>query len=98
MLGKGGPMKLDRVTLGMAVLGAALATACARPVPASSPAAPDVASTTQITSAVEPLASEPAPKVGKSQRALDSDEQDALEPKRIHKNDVRKSGAFGDWK
>jgi hypothetical protein len=92
-------MKLDLTTLGMAVLTAALATACARPLPATAPAA-EPTSTTQLTFAATEPASEPAPKVGKSQRALDAEEQDALEPKRVRQNEgsVRKSGGFGDWK
>jgi hypothetical protein len=91
-------MKRDRTAMGalaMAVA-AACAVGCARPEPPRAP----TTSVTELTAAVEPASTEAAPKVGKSQRALDDAEQDALDPKgpRSREGVARRSGAFGRWK
>jgi len=73
----------------------ALACGCARQTPAASPAPVGEAELT----AANVGKTEPAPKVGKSQRELGEDTQDALEPKRLPSREgTRKSGGFGDWK
>jgi len=76
----------------------ALACGCARQTPAASPGARDQVGEAQLTAA-NVGKTEPAPKVGKSQRELGEDTQDALEPKRLPSREgTRKSGGFGDWK